>query len=187
GSSVNFGHLLQEQGQAEASLAWFARAIALLEPLVQQEPRPVTERLFLRNAHWARAQALDKLGRHADAVQDWDRALSLNAVPAGEPGIRSSRAVSLARAGDHARAVAEADALAAAKGATGSALYDLACACALAAAAVQDDAKLQDRYAARAVELLRQAVAKGFKDAAHMNKDRDLHALRDRAGFKSLV
>ena len=70
---------------------------------------------------------------------------------------------------------------------TGSTVYDLASICALASAAVKDDAKLQDQYAARAVELLRQAFAKGYKEAAHMKKDKDLDALRDREDFKRLV
>jgi hypothetical protein len=34
---------------------------------------------------------------------------------------------------------------------------------------------------------LRQAVRAGFKDAAHMNKDTDLDALRGRSDFKKLV
>jgi tetratricopeptide (TPR) repeat protein len=194
GSCVNFGHLLRDQGQAEASLAWFDKAVALLEPLVRQEPRLVTGRLFLRNAHWGRAEALDKLGRHADAVKDWDRALELNALQVDEPGLRSGRARTLARAGEHARAVAEANALAEAKDVTGDTLYDLTCVCAIAAAGAKDaqtpgaDARrLAEGYAARAVELLRRALAKGFQGAARVNKDKDLDALRERADFKELL
>ena len=37
------------------------------------------------------------------------------------------------------------------------------------------------------MELLRQAVKAGFKDAAHLGKDTDLDALRDRADFTKLV
>jgi serine/threonine protein kinase len=189
GSCVNFGSLLRDQGEAEVSSSWFAKAIALLDPLVKQEPRRVMERLFLRNAHWNWARGLDKLGRHTDAVKDWDRALALNARPAAEPLIRSGRAVSLARAGEHARAVAEANALAEAKHVTGDTLYDLACVCALAAAKVTGDPRprLADQYATRAVELLRQAVAKGYKNAAHMKQDKDLDALRGRQDFTELV
>jgi tetratricopeptide (TPR) repeat protein len=194
GSCVNFGHLVRDQGQAEASMAWFDKAVALLEPLVRQEPRLLAGRLFLRNAHIARAQALDKLGRHADAVKDWDRALELNAVPAQEPGLRSGRARSLARAGEHARAVAEANTLAGANEVAAGTLYGLACVCAIASAKVKDAdnrgagaPRLAEQYANRAVELLRQAVARGFQDAAHMKKNRDLDALRDREDFKRLV
>jgi hypothetical protein len=41
--------------------------------------------------------------------------------------------------------------------------------------------------AKRAITLLQQAVAKGFKDADHMKKDDDLKALRERDDFKKLV
>jgi hypothetical protein len=66
-------------------------------------------------------------------------------------------------------------------------LYDLACVCALASAAVKDDAKRREQYADRAVALLRQAVAAGWKDAAHMKKDQDLAPLRDREDFQKLL
>src|SRR5262249_6535708 len=96
--SVNFGIVLRAQGHAEASLVWVAKAITLLEPLVQQEPRLVGERLFLHNAHMSRAQALDALGRYGDAIKDWERALPLSPDPARARYIRFGRAVSLARA-----------------------------------------------------------------------------------------
>jgi serine/threonine protein kinase len=187
GSYVNFGTLLQRQGEAKASLVWYAKAIALLEPLVRQEPRLVTERLYLRNAHGARAEALTRLGQHADAIKDWDRALAVNANRQMQLWLHLQRARSWARAGDHARAVAEANALAGAKEAAGDTVYDLACVCAVAAAAVPEDAPLHDQYAARAVELLRQAVAQRYKDAARLKKDQDLDALRDREDFRRLV
>jgi serine/threonine protein kinase/tetratricopeptide (TPR) repeat protein len=186
GSYGNFGNLLLDRGQQQDSLAWYEKSVALLEPLLQQEPRLVTERLYLRNAHWSRARAQGDLGRHADAAKDWDRALALNMKPQSQLMFRWQRAYSLARAGEHSKAVAEANAMAEAKTVTGDVLYNLACICALAAAAVKDDAKLQDQYAARAVELLRQAIAKGYKDAAHVKQDKDLDALRSRQDFTKL-
>jgi hypothetical protein len=41
--------------------------------------------------------------------------------------------------------------------------------------------------APRAVELLRKAVAKGYKDAAHMKKNPAFDALRQRDDFKKLL
>jgi hypothetical protein len=49
------------------------------------------------------------------------------------------------------------------------------------------EGKLFDRYAARSVELLRQAVAKGYKDIDHLKKDDDLKALRGREDYKKLL
>jgi hypothetical protein len=37
------------------------------------------------------------------------------------------------------------------------------------------------------VELLRQAVQQGYKDVAHMKKDPDLDALRQRPDFRQLL
>src|SRR5262249_11152648 len=42
-------------------------------------------------------------------------------------------------------------------------------------------------YGDQAMAMLRQAVAKGYKDAAHMSKDQDLDALRQRKDFKDLL
>jgi tetratricopeptide (TPR) repeat protein len=106
-SYVNAGVLQRDQGDPEASLAAFAKAIALLERLLEPEPRLTKVRLYLRNAHSARAKALDMLGRHANAVKDWSRALEFNVDSAFEPGLRRCRADSLLAQGELAAAEAE--------------------------------------------------------------------------------
>jgi tetratricopeptide (TPR) repeat protein len=73
--------------------------------------------------------------------------------------------------------------------------YDAACALALCIPIVQNDDKLskQDRasavqfYGDAAMKMLKDAVAKGWKDAAHMQKDTDLDPLRERDDFKKLI
>ncbi len=50
--------------------------------------------------------------------------------------------------------------------------------------------QLAEKYAARAVALLRQAVDAGFKDVAHMahmKQNRGLDPLRQREDFKNLL
>ena len=42
-------------------------------------------------------------------------------------------------------------------------------------------------YADQAMAMLRDAVAKGYKDVADMKKDTDLDPLRQREDFKALV
>jgi hypothetical protein len=42
-------------------------------------------------------------------------------------------------------------------------------------------------YGDEAMKLLRDAVAKGFQDAAHMKKDSDLDPLRGRDDFQKLL
>ena len=65
-------------------------------------------------------------------------------------------------------------------------VYDAACAFALCVP-LADQAKDRERLAARALELLRQAVALGYKDVAHMKKDTDLDALRQRDDFRKFL
>jgi serine/threonine-protein kinase len=183
GTYVNLGNLQTDSGQPRAALDWYAKAIEALQAVLSGDPNNAMARLYLKNAHWGRAQTLARLDRHAEAAQDWGRALELDDGPA-RLFFRLQRALSLARAGDHAQAVAEANAVAGLQGVPAPGLYDLACVCALASAAVKGDAKLADRYAARAVELLRQAVAKGYRDVEHVQKDPDLGLLRGREDFQ---
>jgi tetratricopeptide (TPR) repeat protein len=78
GGYCNFGLLIRDQGDPLAALDWFAKAIRALELVLQKEQRLVIAREFLHNAHLNRAEALDMLHRHAEAVQDWDRAIELD-------------------------------------------------------------------------------------------------------------
>jgi serine/threonine-protein kinase len=185
GTYVNLGTLQSDSGEVGTALDWYAKGIAALQAPAA-DPNHARARLYLRNAHWGRAQALTRLARHPEAAQGWGRALELDNGPA-RPFFRFQRALSLARAGDHAPAVSEANALAETKDVNASMLYDLACVCSVASASVKNDAKLSDRYAARAVELLRQAVARGYKDVEHLKKDPDLDPLRGREDFKQLL
>jgi serine/threonine protein kinase len=70
-------------------------------------------------------------------------------------------------------------------------LYDAACAYALCAGAANDRgaeaAALAKKCAEEALALLKQAVAKGYTNAAHMQQDKDLDALREREDFKKLL
>jgi hypothetical protein len=50
-----------------------------------------------------------------------------------------------------------------------------------------DGAKQADIEAERAMASLRKAVDAGYKNAASLQQDKDLDALRDRADFRSLM
>jgi hypothetical protein len=54
-------------------------------------------------------------------------------------------------------------------------------------AATEQRKELMQTYAVRAVDLLREAVARGWKNAAHMKKDPDLAPLRKRDDFQKLL
>jgi serine/threonine protein kinase len=69
-------------------------------------------------------------------------------------------------------------------------LYDAACAYALCAGAAKipvANAPGSGKLAEEALALLKQAIAKGYKNAAQMKQAKDLDALREREDFKKLL
>jgi hypothetical protein len=76
-----------------------------------------------------------------------------------------------------------------AQGTTPKVAYDSACVCALAAAAVLDDPQLHQQYAARAVELLRQAAGPDGVGVSlkKVKTDEALDSLRGRDDFRQLL
>jgi hypothetical protein len=66
---------------------------------------------------------------------------------------------------------------------TAAHLYDIACLHARLIATVAD----REIQAAVAMDWLRQAVAAGYKNVAHMKEDKDLDPLREREDFKKLM
>jgi serine/threonine-protein kinase len=176
-------------GQPEEALVSYGKAISVLQALRQREPNDPLAWQFLGGAHQGRAEALTQLGRHAQALEEWDRALAFKTGSARDE-LRLHRAFTLARLGEHARAAREADDLSQGKEQTGTTLYNLACVYALSSAAAEPD-KAALQYAARAVALLAKAHAVGFFDdpanVAHVKKDSDLDPLRSRDDFQKLV
>jgi serine/threonine-protein kinase len=193
GGYCNYGQLLCDRGEPAASLPWFAKGHAALRRVLDKEPRLVMARLWLRNVHMGRAEALDSLGRHAEAVTDWEQAHALNDEKQRDGWLRLQRSASLARAGQHVQATATVEGLLRPGHADSATLYDAACVYAVAAAQAAKAAPPHtsslraERYATRAVALLREAVQKGYKNVAHMKKDADLDALRVRDDFQQLL
>jgi tetratricopeptide (TPR) repeat protein len=195
-TQVALGGLALAGEQYEAARAWFSQAMAALQPLTSGPPVPEA-RQCLGQAHAGRAHALDHLGRHAEALADWDKALQ-QATEAQRPLRRLARAATLARLKRHAEAVAEAEAALPSQ-ASGEERYTAAVVCSLSAAAVGHDATLSeadrrrraDGYAGKAVALLAQARNAGYFEAegplALLQRDPDLDPLRSRPDFQKLL
>jgi serine/threonine protein kinase/Flp pilus assembly protein TadD len=180
-----FAMLAQARGRPEAALPWIEKAIRLLSP-VAGPSQPQKGRFILHVVHCGRAQALSDLGRPADALESWDQAIALALGPV--PGrLRLARAATLANLGDHAKATAAANELANLPNIGAVELYNLACVYALSSAAARNEPPLNERYAIRAVELLHQAVRKGYRDVIHMKQDTDLNSIRARPDYHSLA
>jgi serine/threonine protein kinase len=185
GSNCNMGTLIRDRGQLDVALGWYDKAIQTLGEVLRRQPAGAEARQFLGYSHAGRAETLDKLGRPADALPDWDRAVALERGP-NHLKFRWQRVACLARAGQHARATAEADELAGEKQVSADAAYNLACVYSLSSA-VADQVPDRERYAARALALLRQAAQKGYRDVANMRKDTDLDPIRNRSDFQGMM
>jgi serine/threonine protein kinase len=171
----------------EAALGPFTRAVEILEPLADPKRNVRGASFQLCNAHGARADALLQLGRHAEAVKSYDRALALDDGRL-RSHFRVQRAQSLAHLKDHVHAAAEAAAVAGEKDVPAYLLQDAAGVHAVCSAAVGDNKELSERYAVKAVALLRLAFEKNYQAIAQeVHNDENLNALRSRADFQMLM
>ena len=106
GSYCNFGILVRNSGQPGESLEWFEKAIRTLTPVYEEERQLGMARDFLRNSHFSRAMAYDRLRKFPEAIKDWDKAIELSPM-AEQSSFRAARATSRVQAGQVAEAVAE--------------------------------------------------------------------------------
>jgi hypothetical protein len=122
------------------------------------------------------------------AVKDLDFALQ---QPAAEvPGLLELRVRYLLKEKQLAAAVATAAKMKDRASDDAGRLYGAACVyarCAAAAKSSLADASGSDKLAEEAMALLKQAVAKGYKDIDHLKNDNDLKSLREREDFKKLL
>jgi serine/threonine protein kinase len=141
-------------------------------------------------------QRLALCSKAEQAVKDLDFALKQPAEQV--PGLLDLRVRFLLKEQKLPAAVESAAKMKELAGDKAAQLYDAVCAYALCAGEPgrvsagsklrgADAAPLAKKCAEEAMALLKQAVAKGYKDAAHMKQDIDLDALRDREDFKKLV
>src|SRR6202023_2489091 len=101
---------IRDRGDSADALDWYARAQQALEHESHGEAHPAGARDTLRKAYWGRADALTRLGRHKQALADWDRAIALT-DPKSRGWFQLFRLATLARTGDHVKATEEAGTL----------------------------------------------------------------------------
>jgi tetratricopeptide (TPR) repeat protein len=127
--------------------------------------------------------AYQGLGKYAQAMKDWDRAIELS-PQAEQPWYGGARAVTRILAGQVPEGVAEVAALTKSSHWNPVQWYTFACIYAVASARSADK---KQEYANRAMDLLHRAVEAGYRDAALMAKDTALDPLRGRDDFKKLL
>jgi serine/threonine-protein kinase len=163
----NLGNVLRDQGKAGDSLAWYGQAIPLVKDF---ETLPPSAKVYLRNAHYDRANALGQLGRHAEAAADWQSAMGLCEDRAQLGRLR----LFLATAQAELKLKAEAKP-------SGQQLYDAALdyARAIPAARAEDEPSLVRDCGKRGLELLRQAEGAGaFRDTQRLKQLQEEKAFR---------
>ena len=189
----NLAMLLKRQKAYAEALELLSAAINDVESIRLQSPQLVLVTDILQNAYWQRAETFRRLGRYAEAVDDWEHVLQFLGRNAGlERFFRVQKALDLVRV-DPGAAVEElqhalpANFADAPQPSDGEDCYNAACAYSLASANEQD-AEKRERNAARAVELLRQSQTVGYfqnaAKAANVHKDTDLDPIRNREDFR---
>jgi tetratricopeptide (TPR) repeat protein len=197
GAHANLGVALAELGRPEEGAEAHGRAVAILARLVGAHPERVDLRSRLGGMLNDQAMSLGAAGRHEEAVALYQQALveqrrAFERAP-GMPVVRRSLSNHLGGLAHELRIlrrpVEAADATrrrAALWPNDAGELYDAACELALCVPLLDDTAR-RDALADAAVDVLRRAIAAGWRDASHTARDPDLAALRDRTDFRELL
>jgi serine/threonine-protein kinase len=185
-------------GNLPTALEWFNRGVTTYDALLQKHPRQVEAASCLVHVLAERADVLAGLGREAEALADWDRALQLDNGQFRDL-LRLNRAVILAQLGDYGAALAEVETLGDNRLALGASYMAAADVYAMASAAVRKDLQLPEtdrnqraeHYATKAVQLVIKARAAGYfkteRETALLKNHPNLAPLRAREDFKELV
>jgi tetratricopeptide (TPR) repeat protein len=198
GLYVNWANLLRLRDDLSAALAKADRAVELAEAAHRREPHDALLRERVVEARGTRSVVLGVMGRHADALVDWERVVEVADEPQ-RTQLRVGLAVRLSYVGLHHRAAAEAHALAQVSGLPDEELFQLACVLGRAVAPARADPGLgalaaiaaAEAHASAALGLLRRAHAAGYFRqpiaALWLRTDFSLVSLRDRADFRKLL
>jgi tetratricopeptide (TPR) repeat protein/tRNA A-37 threonylcarbamoyl transferase component Bud32 len=180
GTQINRAGGMRAKGRAEEEIGILTPAIDRLEVALRKRPTDPMARMYLRNGLQERALCRDLLQRFAEAAGDWQRLWNLADSEEDRLLFRSKTAQSMVRTGDVPKALEIAESLA--KVNQAPTIFARVRVFALAFGRTGTEAQ-----ANRSLELLRQLVAMGFRDAARLKADPDLAALRGRDDFKKLV
>ncbi|MFO0808098.1 MAG: tetratricopeptide repeat protein [Gemmataceae bacterium] len=177
-------------GDTYSKLGWFAESVKQLEEALPKFRTTYgMDNSLTRGSMRNLAEGYDQLGKPAKAEplrrELVDYARTKFGPDHGETlDALARRGLCLVRAGRVEDGLRDAEELAAT--ATGPGLYNAACVYSRAAERI-DRATARERDAARALDLLRQAAAKGQNDPMELVGDDDLDAIRDRSEFAALL
>jgi serine/threonine-protein kinase len=205
-SYTNLANLLRDTGRKPDAEAGYREAFAIFGRLATEFPHQASYQFELGNTMDELAEVLRGRKDYSSARQLLEQARSplqaaLDANPrhpfyrAAFCENRQRLAATLLDLGEHATAAGAAADLARIAVEPANDAYKAACFFARCMALAEQENKLSDArrkqltqsYGERAVAVLRQALANGYKDIAHLQKDKDLDALRPRDDFQKLL
>jgi tetratricopeptide (TPR) repeat protein len=180
------GDFLRAGRRVEDALQCYGEAASSLSPVVRDRPDQLEPRRVLREVAAAEAELLTQAGRPVDAIDWWSKAVA-SADSSTQADLRQRLAACLVQAGDHRRAVEEAEGSVTGPGLDPHAFVNAAVVCAEATTSVRANDELARQYGERAVRLLRQAIARGYKDVAEIRQHPAFTVLRGREDFQKLM
>jgi tetratricopeptide (TPR) repeat protein len=179
------GEAEQTRQDYAAAITAYAHCVDMLDKL---DKAGTLKHPFFRDCLNHNRKRLALCRKAEQAVRDLDFALK---QPAAEvPALLDMRVRFLLKEQKPAAAVESAAKMKQLAGDKPDQLYNAACLYALCAGAngtSPEASRLAKECAHEALTLLKQAVAKGYGDAAHMKENQDLAALRQRADFQKLL
>jgi tRNA A-37 threonylcarbamoyl transferase component Bud32/tetratricopeptide (TPR) repeat protein len=189
----SMGGLFFRTKDFQSAHEWYSRAIETLEAIGKRDPNHAQAKQLLSHAYQERAKSLGNLKRDAEAMPDWDRAITL---AAGERRavLRVYRALHWDAQGDHRRVVAEAKYLSAFEVFPGNVFAIIGRLCSHSILSVRKDMtlssterkRLTQQYGDLAMQLLGEAVARGYRERKFFLHP-DLEPLRQREDFQKLL
>jgi tetratricopeptide (TPR) repeat protein len=203
-SQTMLGMVYHNRNQTEQAEKTEEQGLAIFEKLFQEHPDIPVYAYDVGRCYSALARSADQGGRADVAIARYGKAIEFmeGAVDRGYlkgrtnlVDARINRAAARTAQGDYARAIDEAEAVARQHDLEPLLIYNIACVFGRASTAAGHDSKfsasdrtkLQAHYADRAMDLVRQAVAKGYRHPRVIKRDRDLDSLRGREDFQKLL
>ncbi len=200
-SSGALGDLEIALGNPTAAVPYYSKAHEIISSLVAADPENATNQRVLSQSHY-RLGAAKLLSGVADAAREqFEQCLNLRRRLADADPRNVHKQIdlmiALARCAQHVAAANVAAELGSRTAEDPSVLYQIACGYSLCSAAVvhgkadadrkTDERNQMDLYARQAIQAVREAIAKGYKDRMALETDPDLLPIRDRTEFREVI
>jgi tetratricopeptide (TPR) repeat protein len=187
------GDVLLRANRPGEAAKQYASAAALFTAVAASDPKNVDAQADLSRILYSQGLAAVRTGDPVAAAANFQGSLGIRKDRVNldtETYARRDLMMSLARVGSHSEAVELAESVRAKLPKDPGALVDVAncyAVCSAVVPAAGADKEARERYVAKALEALGQALDAGYGDKVNLETEPDLDAIRDRAEFKALL